>query len=222
MAGRTLFQMWTDKMRRGNSPTEFQYPNPAKAKIGAQLTLDVPDLRNIFFSVQDIRVSTRTIRGQEFTSTDYDIVGGGKHLRLRYFPQAEKTATGNEYRVILLSIDEDHEYSADEHNALKEDTGTFEIFGDDEKLESRWFRIDDVRGAFHPLVANIKDANGDGSVKDSEVTQEKLEYWDFNRQIKSIGLNDVVEYLFIEIAGDTGWMKSWRGPEIDADQVQWV
>jgi hypothetical protein len=220
----SLFQIWLQKARRGKTPTELLYTNPGKAKIGATCTIDVLDFREYTFKVTRIREYTRTIRGIQSSFTDYDLDGIDvqKKIRLRYMPQAQKTATGNSSRVICLKLEEDHEYNADEHGALKADTGEFEIFGDDEQLESRWFRIDDVRGAYYPFVVNIRDENGDGVVNDNEVSQEKLEYWDFNRQIKSEGGNDVVEYLFVEIADGTGWIQTFRGPEIDGDRVSWA
>ncbi len=222
----TLFQNWLAKARRGRTATELMYFNPVKAKIGTLCSVDVAGYTDVSFKVAQIRVYTRTIRGKEFSFTDYDLQGTypgteNKKIRLRYLPQSQKTPQGYDFRILFLAMDEDHEYNADEHNALKNDTGEFEIFGPDEQLESRWFRIDDVRGAYHPLVVNIKDENGDGTVKDSEVTQQKLEYWDFNRQVKADG-NDVVEYYFVEIAEDTGWIQTFRGTEIEPYQLTWI
>src|SRR4051812_35568624 len=112
---KTLFQIWMDKLRRGNAPTEFQFWNPLRAKIGSTITLDVADLRDIFFKVDGILVYTRSIQGKNYTFTDYELLTENvlEKYRLRYMPRNEQGPTGEMVRTILLTMDEDHEYDAD-------------------------------------------------------------------------------------------------------------
>ncbi len=234
--GRTL---WDHMRERLKGSVESRYKNPLGKKIGATFSIDDPDFSDCNFLLKAIREVKRTVGGEDFYFSDYDLCSNDgeniQQVRLRFCPLVDPNAdAGLTHTVLLLKLLEEFEYSEDFHKGLllgqiKKDgkwvddpsfEGGFCIDEEsDGEIDSTYWRVNDAKGAHEATVQTIEDTDGDGLVEIEEVKESKILYWDFWREIKDEVGEPLTEFIFTDMGKDDGYTKVWQGPEIVPDRV---
>jgi hypothetical protein len=219
--GRTLWEILLDKF---SGPAELRYFNPLKARIGVSVTIDTVELRDLNFFLQEIREYRRRIGPQEFTFVDYSLLARPLHgddvaIRLRLNPVPDKQrSAGKEYNVLMLSLEDEMEYSKEFEKLLNDKSGLFQIREDGE-VKEEFTRMYGLKTPYKATVSYLRDINQNHKVERDEIDTLELKYWDYSRQIADQAGQSVEEYLFVEMDGETGWIQMWRGTEMDPNKV---
>ena len=215
---KTLWEMLTAKVK---GPVELQVANPLKLKIGNSIRINDIDLKELSFNVKRIFEYKRTIGGNDYFFTDYDLIahplsGEDVKIRLRLNPMENPDkAAGLTHNVVLLKLYEDMAYDEGLFKVVTDTTKLFEVRQDGVCTE-RYFRINDVQDSYKPLVTVVKE--GDKDMQD--VQKINLQYWDYWREEKDEASQSFTQFLFIEMNTDNGWFQMWRGQEISPEEVE--
>lgn len=219
--GRTLWEMLLDKLK---GPVEFQYYNPLRARIGSAVTLDEVEWRDLNFFVLSIHEYKRTIGGQEFRFVDYALMARPLHgdkiiVRLRLMPADDPDeAAGVDHHVLLLRLEDDLPYDEGLHKVVNDGTKKFQVLEDD-KVQAEYERINDVSSSYRAEVTIVRDVNLDQHITRDEIETRRVEYWDYEREVKDEAGQPRREFLFVEMDGENGWFRIWKGNEIDPKRV---
>ena len=219
--GKTLWEMLTGLFA---SPVEPRYFNPLRAKVGSPVTLDDVEWRDRNFFVREIREYRRTVGGRQFASADYllaarSLEGEETLLRLRVNPADDPgRPAGLTHHVLLLKRYDDLPYSEDLHRVVTDTTKKFQVL-EDGQVKEEYTRLNDVAGSYRAHVAVLSDVNQDQKVEADEVQKQRIEYWDYWREVKDAAGQPLRQYLFVEMDADSGWFQIWRGEEIDPRRV---
>ena len=217
MAKKTLWEMLQGKIA---GPVELQITNPLKLKVGNSVRINDIDLVDLNFNVKRIMEYKRTIKGDDYFFTDYDLVAyplGREEVkvRLRLNPMdLPDKAAGLTHNVVLLKLYDEMGYDEGLFKVVTDTTKLFEV-NQDGVCAERYYRINDVQDSYKPSVTVVEEGHKDLD----DVKKVNLEYWDYWRQTKDEGGTDYNQFLFIEMNKDDGWFQMWRGQEIDPQDV---
>ncbi len=219
--GKTLWEMLLAKIQ---GPVELRHYNPLRARVGSSLMIDHIDLKDLNFFVQEIREYRRRIRGQQFSFVDYVLLarpleGQEVWARLRLVPvEGTPDPAAPSHHALLLRLYDEFAYDEGFHKVVTDTTRKFEV-REGERVTEEYYRINDLTDPYKAEVAIMKDINHDGTVDPDEVETVRLEYWDYQREVKDEAGQPVRQYLFVEMDKDSGWFQIWRGEELDPQQV---
>jgi hypothetical protein len=59
----------------------------------------------------------------------------------------------------------------------------------------------------------VKETTLDGKAATGKTSGQKIEYWDYWRDVDLGGGKTAKEFVFVEMNSDTGWFQIWRGRE---------
>lgn len=222
--GQTLFQ----RLFKGKEQVEYKYFNPAKAKIASTFSLDVIGLRDLMFTLVEIREYKRTINSKQLTFGDYVLLSRpiGKDdvwVRVRFMP-VENPDSQLTHNVLILTKYDEMPYCKELDEVLRATTGVLDITDHDTELTETYWRpaIDGrsrLTSAYRADVSIIRDVNNDGKVEPQEVEKETIEYWDYSRITKDEAGQEFTQFLFVEMDEHSKMQTMWRGSEIDANRV---
>jgi len=219
--GKTLWEMLMERLHGGGNGAGVIFANPLELRVRSGLNIPFSngaEYADYDFSVKEIREWTRRISGQEFRFADYMLAGVNKSsfdadkamiAKVRVVPN---TAGGND--SLLLRVYDEFGFSEDFLQVLKDDTGVFEVTEDDPKVSATFTRINDLRRSYEAVVLVVSETTPDG--KAAKSSAQKLEYWDYWRDVQLSGGNTAKEFVFVEMNSDTGWFQIWRGREFFA------
>jgi hypothetical protein len=217
--GKTLWEMFTERLRGGGNGTGISFANPLGLLVGSAVTIPYsngPEFTDYDFSVQEIREYTRRIGSQDFRFTDYVLRGVNKKTfdasdtivcRLRAVPNQ-----AGAHDSLLLRLEDEFEFAEDFLEVVKDPSGIFEVKDDDSGAADTFSRINDLREPYEAAVLVIGETTPDGKASRGKTSGAKLEYWDYWRDA-DIGGGKTKEFLFLEMNCDTGWFQLWRGRE---------
>lgn len=189
---------------KAKGAVENRYANPAKAKIGDVFGFESVGYSGKVFTVEGMRQVDREIMGDTFTFTTYDFDMG---VRLQY--------SGD--NILLLELAEEFEYNKELHHDILNATGKDPGYDGEIEFEGKqYFRVNDVLTSYEATATLVSDKDGDGKVDIEEVSESKIEYWDFWRKEDSGRLY----FLFYEMEADTGYFRVWEGFETHKNLIQ--
>jgi hypothetical protein len=209
-----------DRLNKTGNGAGIAFANPEDLRVGSALNVPYSngaDLADYSFSVQEIREYNRHIGGQEFRFTDYVLKGvnmksfdaeSALTARLRSVPNQ----AGN-YDKLFLRLYDEFGFAEDFLDVVKDDTGIFEM--EDEKTGEKetFTRINDLKQSYEAAVLVVKETTPDGKGAGGKTGAQKIEYWDYWRDLDLGGGNTAKEFVFVELNSDTGWFQIWRGRE---------
>src|SRR5262249_35203615 len=127
-------------------------------------------------------------------------------------------SAGKDYNVLMLSLEDEMEYSKEFEALLKDKSGLFQIREDGE-VKEEFSRMYGLKSPYKATVSYLRDINQNHKVERDEIDTLELKYWDYSRETTDEAGQPMDEYLFIEMDGETGWIQMWRGTEIDPNKV---
>jgi hypothetical protein len=220
--GKTLFEMLCDRFK---GPIEHQVANPLKMKLGQSMTIKDIDYKGLVFYLKRILEYKRTINGEDFVFTDYELqarpFGADEvNLRLRLNPIADPDAvSGLTHNAVLLKMYDELAYTEDFHKIVNDTTKQFQVFENGVMTEQYW-RVNDVQESYKTTVTVVDSASVDKGVKKvDELPKNYLEFWDYHRETVDEANQKLIQYLFVEMDQSNGWFQIWRGAEIDTQLV---
>lgn len=230
--GRSLWQIITGKNKKVIGPTEFEYHNPLKAKIGVSVSISSDlEFSGINFFVDKIEVYQTEVGRKKFYSTDYCLRGITLNspkpirLRLRAIPN-DDVEGGFEFRMYKLY----YEMGYDQHfheKILGDPSGEFWVneADDGSPLADPWkyWRKNDAKDAYGATVTSMRDENKDGKVSEDELTHSEVWYWDFSRlTTDNVTQQEYEEFLDIEQNAESKYFTFYRGRTIEPFQVSMI
>jgi hypothetical protein len=218
--GKTLWEMLMARLNKSGNGAGIAFSNPMDLRVGSAINIPYSngaDLAGYDFSVQEIREYNRHIGNQEFRFTDYVLNGintksfdAGSALvaRVRVVPNQ----AGNNDKLFLRVYDE-FGFAEDFLNVVKDDTGIFEVEDDKTGKKETFTRINDLKESYDAAVLVVKETTADGKAAGGKTQAQKIEYWDYWRDVQLGRGNTAKEFVFVELNSDTGWFQIWRGRE---------
>jgi hypothetical protein len=204
----TLWEILTKK-KKNETPLEFKFCNPLKARVGNSVKIDTPEYANMFFTIQSIRQVDRKVEGESHLFPDYDLKcqpfdGDPVQLRLRLIPGEPDGEI--DHSVVLLKLIDECPYDKAFHDGLafEENKGEF-LEGD-----ATYWRVNDVKEEWVAKTSLLQDINKNGKIDQDEVKHGSINYWDFWRETEEDG-NKFVEFYIVEMDKDTGYFTFWIG-----------
>src|SRR6266446_8325217 len=216
--GKTLWEMFTERVRGGGNGAGIAFANPLDLRVGSAVNVPYsngPELAAYDFSVQEIREYNRRIGGQDFRFTDYVLRGVNKKsfdandviaARLRVVPNQ-----AGAHDSLLLRLYDEFAFAEDFLSVLKDTSGIFEATDDNSGIATMFSRVNDVRDSYEAALLLVSQTTPEG--KAAKTAPLKLEYWDYWRDVDLGNGKSAKEFLFVEINSDTGWFQLWRGRE---------
>jgi len=218
--GKTLWEMFTERIRGGGNGTGIAFANPLDLRVGSAVNVPYsnrPDLVNYDFSVQEIREYNRRIGGQDFRFTDYVLRGvNKKSFDANDVIAAHLRAVPNQagaHDDLLLRLYDEFAFAEDFLAVLKDTSGIFETTDDKSGTTETFSRINDLRESYEAAVLVVSETTPDGKAASGKTTAVKLEYWDYWRDADLGDGKTAKEFVFVEMNSDTGWFQIWRGKE---------
>jgi hypothetical protein len=218
--GRTLWEMLMARLNKTGNGTGIAFANPEGLGVGSALNVPYSngaDLAGYDFSVQEIREYNRHIGNQEFRFTDYVVKGvNTKSFDAESALIARLRVVQNQagsYDKLFLRVYDEFGFAEDFLNVVKDDTGIFEVEDDKTGEKETFSRINDLRESYEAAVLVVKETTADGKAVGAKTQAQKLEYWDYWRDIDLGGGKSAKEFVFVELNSDTGWFQIWRGRE---------
>jgi hypothetical protein len=219
--GRTLWRMLLDKFSR---PKEYKVYNPLRARVGFGVQIDDPDWREFDFSLIELHQYKRIIGGKVFVFSDYVIQAKPLNkeevtIRLRLNPISPPARGGGvSHTVLLLEIVESLGYDEGLHNAVRENTGMFQVL-DDGVVTEEYYRLNDLKTPYLAHVKSLEDIDRNRRITYDEVKERDVEYWDYWREVKDEADQPIIQYLFVEMDKKDGWFEIFQGEELDPKKV---
>lgn len=216
--GKTIWEMVKDRLSKNGSDVPFL--NPLDLRINTPVLVSKvngPEFDGFTFSVKEIREYVRQIDGKDFGFTDYVLAGTNAKtfnpedsvtVRLRLVPNLAGAQD-----ALLLRIYDELAFDPGFLEVLKDTTGIFEVRDNDSGTVETYSRINDLKDPYDAAVMVITGTTEGGKAPPGKVTSEKLEYWDYWREIEIGGGKTAKQYAFVEMNSDTGWFQIWRGTE---------
>lgn len=172
-----------------------------KLKLGDALPIEPASIRNLRFTISEIRAS---VAGSNYPIVDY--VDSGHKVRLRLIPGLDSNSQTN-YRAIVLRL----------YDSFSNDQGMLDVVRDDSKL----LKIEDITD---PKKITHDEFWRIGDIADCDVTQlnilsseghghTEIESWAYSRLIDVDGI-ETEEFIFIEMNLQDGFFEIWRGCEV--------
>jgi len=135
--GKTLWEMFTERIRGGGNGTGIPFANPLDLRVGSAVNVPYsngPELADYDFSVQEIREYNRRIGGQDFRFTDYVLRGvNKKSFDANDLITAHLRAVPNQagaHDDLLLRLYDEFAFAEDFLGVLKDESGIFEATDD--------------------------------------------------------------------------------------------
>jgi hypothetical protein len=218
--GKTIWEMLTERLRGHGNGTGIAFDNPLELRVGSAVNVPFangPQFANYDFAVQEIREYTRRIGGQVFPFTDYVLRGVNTKavtaedvltVRVRVVPNA-----AGAHDSLLLRVEDEFAFAEDFLNVVKDESGNFEMTDDKSGVTDKFSRINNLRTSYEAAVMVVSATTPDGKAMPGKTRPEKIEYWDYWRDVDIGGGHSAKEFLFVEMNSDTGWFQIWRGRE---------
>jgi hypothetical protein len=96
---------------------------------------------------------------------------------------------------------------------VKDDTGIFEMEDENKAEKATFTRINDLKESYEAAVLTVKETTLDGKAATGKTAAQRIEYWDYWRDVELSGGKTAKEFVFVEMNTDTGWFQIWRGRE---------
>jgi hypothetical protein len=218
--GKTIWEMLTERLRGHGNGAGIAFDNPLDLRVGSAVNVPFangPQFANYDFAVQEIREYTRRIGGQVFPFTDYVLRGVNSKavtaedvltVRVRVVPNA-----AGAHDSLLLRVEDEFAFAEDFLNVVKDESGNFEMTDDKSGVTDKFSRINNLRTSYEAAVMVVSATTPDGKATPGKSRPEKIEYWDYWRDVDIGGGHTAKEFLFVEMNSDTGWFHIWRGRE---------
>ncbi|HSU57375.1 MAG TPA: hypothetical protein VLT36_25255 [Candidatus Dormibacteraeota bacterium] len=219
--GKTIWEMLMDRLHKGDgNGAGIPFLNPLDLRVSSALNVPYsngPEFAGFDFSVQEIREYTRRINGQDFRFTDYVLSGvntksfeaEGKLLaRVRVVPNQAGSKDS-----LLLRVYDEFGFSEDFLQVVKDNTGIFEMTDGDSGKKETYNRINDLREPYDAAVLVIGETTADGKAATGKTSAQKVQYWDYWRDVDLGNGKTAKEFVFVEMNSDSGWFQIWRGRE---------
>lgn len=218
--GKTLWEMLMARIHGGGNGAGIAFENPLDLRVGSAVTVPYsngPEFSDYDFTVQEIREYNRVIGGKEFRFTDYVVRG----VNTKNF-EAEKSLTARirvvpnqagSHDSLLLKLYDEFEFAEDFLDVLKDTTNAFEVTDDNSGEKDTFTRINDLHESYQAAVLAVSQTTPDGKAAPGKTSPQKIEYWDYWRDMDLGGGNTAKEFVFVEMNSDTGWFQIWRGRE---------
>jgi hypothetical protein len=218
--GKTLWEMLMARLNNAGNGAGIPFYNPEDLGMGS--AVNVPyvngaDLAGYDFSVREIREYNRHIGSQEFRFTDYVLSGvNTKSFEAEGTLVARMRAVPNQagsHDMLLLRLYDEFGFAEDFLQVVKDDTGIFEIQDDKTGEKESYTRINDLRESYQAAVLLVQETAPDGKAVNGKTSGQKIEYWDYWRDVDLGNGKTAKEFVFVEMNSDTGWFQIWRGRE---------
>jgi len=220
--GKTLWEMLMVRLNKTNG-AGIAFANPEDLRIGSAVNVPYSngaDLAEYAFSVQEIREYNRHIGNQEFRFTDYVLKGVNTRAfdaesalaaRLRAVPNQ-----AGSHDTLFLRLYDEFGFAEEFLEVVKDASGIFDT--DDEKTGTKqsYTRINDLKDSYQAVVLVVKETTVDGKAATGKTSGQKIEYWDYWRDVELAAGKTAKEFVFVEMNSDTGWFQIWRGREFFA------
>jgi hypothetical protein len=219
---KTLWEMFTERFHVSNGDA-VTFDNPLDLRIGSPVEVapvNGPEFADYDFSVKEIRQYLRVINNQEFVFTDYVLRAANsktfnpsdeRTLRLRVVPNA-----AGAHDSLLLNLYDEFAFAEDFLGVVKDTTGIFETTDDATGQKDTFSRINDLRESYNAAVLVVNGTDEQGKAPPAQTTREKVEYWDYWREMDIGAGKTAKEFIFVEMNSATGWFQIWRGREFFA------
>ena len=218
--GKTLWEMLMARLNKAGNGAGIPFYNPEDLRVGS--AVNVPyvngaDLAGYDFSVREIREYNRHIGSQDYRFADYVLSGvntksfeaeGTLVARLRAVPNQAGSDD-----MLLLRLYDEFGFAEDFLQVVKDDTGIFETQDDKSGEKESYARINDLRESYQAAVLVVQETAADGKAVDGKTSGQKIEYWDYWRDVDLGNGKTAKEFVFVEMNSDTGWFQIWRGRE---------
>jgi len=218
--GKTLWEMLMERMNKTSNGAGIAFANPEDLRVGSAVNVPYSngaDLAGYDFSVQEIREYNRHIGSQVFPFTDYVLKGvNTKSFDAESALTARLRAVPNQagsYDKLFLRLYDEFGFADDFLQVVKDDTGIFEVDDDKTGEKETFTRINDLKQSYEAAVLVVKETAADGKAASGKTSAQKIEYWDYWRDVDLGGGNTAKEFVFVEMNSDTGWFQIWRGRE---------
>jgi len=212
--------MLMERIHGGGNGAGIAFENPLDLRVGSAVTVPYSngaEFSNYDFTVQEIREYNRVIGGKEFRFTDYVVRG----VNTKTF-EAEKSLAARirvvpnqagSHDSLLLKLYDEFEFAEDFLEVLKDTANTFEVTDDNSGEKDTFTRINDLHEPYQAAVLAVSQTTPDGKAAPGKTSPQKIEYWDYWRDMDIGGGNTAKEFVFVEMNSDTGWFQIWRGRE---------
>jgi len=218
--GKTLWEMLMARLNKSGNGAGIPFYNPEDLRVGSAVNVPYAngaDLAGYDFSVREIREYNRHIDSQEFRFTDYVLNGvNTKSFEAEKALVARLRAVPNQagsYDMLLLRLYDEFGFAEDFLQVVKDDTGVFDIEDDKTGEKESYNRINDLRESYQAAVLVVQETAPDGKAVNGKTSAQKIEYWDYWRDVDLGKGNSAKEFVFVEMNSDTGWFQIWRGRE---------
>lgn len=217
---KTLWEMLMDRLNKAGNSGGITFYNPEDLRAGS--AVNVPyvngaDLAGYDFSVREIREYNRHIGSEEYRFTDYVLNGvNTKSFDAEATLVARLRAVPNQagsYDMLLLRLDDEFAFAEDFLEVVKDDTGVFETQDDKTGEKESYTRINNLRESYQAAVLVVQETAPDGKAVNGKTSAQKIEYWDYWRDVDLGDGKSAKEFIFVEMNSDTGWFQIWRGRE---------
>lgn len=219
--GKTLWEMLVARIRGGSgNGAGIAFANPLELRVGSAVAVahaNGPQFADYDFTVREIREYNRRIGGQEFRFTDYVLRG----VNAKSFDAADALAArvravpnpAGAQDTLLLRLEDEFAFAEDFLAVLKDSTGVFNITDDQSGAHETFSRLNDLREPYQAAVLVVAATTPDGKAAPGQTSPQKIEYWDYARDVDLGGGNSAREFVFVELNSDSGWFQVWRGRE---------
>lgn len=220
------FQNWENKVKWWffkKPAVETTVLNPLKIKEEQYVSLNTLDEQGVQFRVDRIDEMTRVLHGNTHKSVDYELeslptAGKSIRMRVRMNPAADKFPAGMNQRILKLQLTDDDDWNEDLYNLLttepdgkKADDADFIEYEEDGTTEkAKWWRINGIKESYHATIKTIDDG---------KITESKIEFWDFYRDMTGESGKKKTQYLFVEMDKGSHTFEFWTGEEIDESEI---
>jgi hypothetical protein len=211
--------MLMERLNKSNG-VGVAFANPKDLRVGSAVNVPYSngaELAGYDFAVQEIREYNRHIADQEFRFTDYVLKGvNTKSFDAESALTARLRAVPNQagsHDALLLRLYDEFGFAEDFLDVVKDDSGIFETEDEKTGQKESYSRINDLKESYQAVVLVVKGTAMDGKAATGKTSGQKVEYWDYWRDVDLGGGKTAKEFVFVEMNSDTGWFQIWRGRE---------
>jgi hypothetical protein len=217
--GKTLWEMLMERLNHTNG-AGVAFANPKDLRVGSAINVPYSngaDLAGYDFTVQEIREYNRHIGEQDFRFTDYVLKGvNTKSFDAESAMAARFRAVPNQagsHDTLFLRLYDEFGFAEDFLGVVKDSSGVFEVEDEKTTQKESYSRINDLKESYQAVVLVVIETTVDGKAATGKTSGQKIEYWDYRRDVDLGAGKTAKEFVFVELNSDTGWFQIWRGRE---------
>lgn len=188
------------------------YYNPLDAKPGDFFTIDEPTgpLKHLMghnFTIYEIAEWTRRVGVKHFVFTDYQLRDGELYVNVRVLPRENVEETDpKKYQAIVFQHDFEMSYEENFHKHVLLVSPILEQ-RDNNVITATYERLNGVQQPWASTVRVFKP-------KASEPDVEKIDYWDYGRDVEIDG-KKLTEYYVVEMTKSDGYFHMYKGYDVN-------